>query len=266
MQGGFKIVCLHVRVESKMSSQIQKVLRQALITFTSKPDVFSTNLQILSNILDKLTAEDVKLDMVKFATREGVSEPTPAPVTYIHIYEDSTVTMGIFILRQNKKLPLHNHPKMHGLIKVLAGKVRITSYSLNTPKTLEVDSQSWKNTQHHSPLRFAPKRIITAELTGDDIVGGTSKPCLLEPNIKNIHEIYSSDGPAAFLDILAPPYMTEIENSELRHCSYYSILGSVMPTIFHLQEIRNPSWYWTDTAPYLGPDPTLELETDSQTS
>ncbi|CAG9865423.1 unnamed protein product [Phyllotreta striolata] len=249
-----------------MSNQIQNVLKQALITFTSKPEVFATNLQLLSAIVDKLTADDVKLDIRKLGNKDNPSEPGAAPVTYIDIYEDATVTMGIFVLKQNKKLPLHNHPEMHGLLKVLSGKVRIISYSINTSKTLEVDSQTriTDNVQRHNALKLAPRRLVTAELTSDDIVDSTCKSCLLEPNEKNIHEIHSVDGPAAFLDILAPPYMTEIPNSgHSRYCSYYSILSNVAPNVFRLQEIRNPPWYWTDTAPYAGPDPTVDLESES---
>jgi len=71
---------------------------------------------------------------------------------------------------------------------------------------------------------------------------------------KNLHEIESIDGPAAFLDILAPPYDMPVPGYETRKCSYYTRLSQVAPNIFHLQEIHSPSWYWTDSFPYTGPD------------
>ena len=33
-------------------------------------------------------------------------------ITYIHIYEDPTVSIGIFCLPKGAQLPLHNHPGM----------------------------------------------------------------------------------------------------------------------------------------------------------
>ncbi|XP_056634140.1 2-aminoethanethiol dioxygenase [Diorhabda sublineata] len=247
-----------------MASQIQKVLKQALLTFTSKPNNFISNLDNLSQILDKTVAEDLNFDITA-VNKDGEG----APVTYIDVYEDNLLTMGIFVVQKDKKLPLHNHPEMYGLIKVLAGKIRVISYSINTPKTIEVDTRSTKdaNTQTGSstrillmPDRNARKQLITAELVSNDIVGVESKPCILDPNKRNIHEIHSVDGPAAFIDILAPPYNTEIPGVGIRYCSYYSILSNVLPNVFRLQEIRNPSWYWTDTLPYLGPNPAANLK------
>ncbi|XP_072386983.1 2-aminoethanethiol dioxygenase [Diabrotica undecimpunctata] len=249
-----------------MASQIQKVLKQALLTFTnSTPVHFIANLDSLASILDKTTAEDVNFDITAATKSEE-----EAPVTYIDVYEDSSLTMGIFVLQKDKKLPLHNHPEMYGLIKVLAGKIRVISYSINTPTTVEVDTRSYKDNQTSSgsnimlsPDKGKRKRFVTAELVSNDIVGVDSKPCILDPNKRNIHEIYSVDGPAAFIDILAPPYNTLIPGVGPRYCSYYSIVTSILPNIFLLQETRNPPWYWTDTAPYLGPDPTANINIES---
>lgn len=38
-----------------------------------------------------------------------------------------------FFFFSGNKLPLHNHPLMHGIIKVLAGSLKITSYSILDP-------------------------------------------------------------------------------------------------------------------------------------
>ena len=56
---------------------------------------------------------------------------------------------------------------------------------------------------------------------------------ILEPDKDNYHEIWNAgDKPAAFLDILAPPYTTEdhdingddeITHREQRHCDFYKI-------------------------------------------
>ncbi|XP_030753157.1 2-aminoethanethiol dioxygenase [Sitophilus oryzae] len=240
-----------------MSSHIFNVLKQAIVTFTSKkakPETFATNLQNLIALLDKTTAEHVNLPS-HFLNPDLWNNPDKAPVSCIGVYEDDQVSMGIFILKPNGKLPLHNHPQMHGLIKVIAGRVKIVSYSIDTEKTKEIDEKSFQGETPPVLLRHKSKYgIVTAEL-GDITVADTSSPtCTLEPDFKNLHEIQSLDEPAAFLDILAPPYDYPLEECASRHCSYYTRLSQVAPNIFRLQEIRSPSWYWTDSYPYTGPD------------
>ncbi|CAH1154361.1 unnamed protein product [Phaedon cochleariae] len=235
-----------------MTSHIHKVLQQAITTFTCKSELFAFNLSSLSSILDKTTAEDVNFDP-RFTKKSEWDNPERAPVTFIDIYEDSNLTMNIFILKPDGQLPLHNHPEMYGLIKVISGKIKITSYSLNTARTMELERRSFKDAIV-PPIDFRRRKIVTAELISSEIVDSNSKPCLLDPGNRNIHEIQSIDGPAAFLDILAPPYNTNIPNNGPRLCSYYAVLSNIMPNVFRLQEIRSPSWYWTDSYPYTGPD------------
>ncbi|CAG9760880.1 unnamed protein product [Ceutorhynchus assimilis] len=239
-----------------MSSHIGNVLKQALATFankgTQKHEAFQKNLEVLISLLDKTTAEHVNFPM-RYMNPQLWERPEKAPVSCIEIFEDTHVTMGIFILKPNGKLPLHNHPKMHGLIKVLAGKVEIISYSINTEKTKEIDQKSLID---EMPLNPKPRKhnIVTAELNEVTIATSDSLPCLLDPNFKNIHEIHSLDGPAAFLDVLAPPYDFPISEFEIRKCSYYHKLSQVTTNIFRLQEVKSPSWYWTDSCPYTGPE------------
>ena len=60
-------------------------------------------------------------------------------------------------------------------------------------------------------------------------VSPDSVPCLLSPSESNIHKIESVGGPAAFLDILAPPYNIEpdpyTEDQEERDCHYFRVLS-----------------------------------------
>lgn len=50
-----------------------------------------------------------------------------------------------------------------------------------------------------------------------------SGPCLLTPLRDNLHQIDAVEGPAAFLDILAPPYNPD----DGRDCHYYKVLQTV---------------------------------------
>lgn len=233
-------------------NQITSLIKQAFATFNGKTDMFPQNFEILKSIMERTTAEDLDFHP-QFSQNSLWQQPNKAPVTFIEIFDHDQFTVGIFVLKPGMKLPLHNHPEMYGLIKVIMGKVRVTSYSLNTEQTQEVDSRSVGSTGFSlSILRKAS--VITAERVAQDIVDVNDECCVLEPNRKNIHEIESVDGAAAFLDILSPPYESVIPGNGERKCSYYTILSQVTQNVYKLKEINSPSWYWTDSFPYTGPD------------
>lgn len=128
-----------------MTSKIESVLRQALTTFsgayTSK--AFHDNLVKLKQNANELDARSVGLDfrLLRWDTYElnhniDISGSTfvqhrQAPVTYIEVFEDQNVSIGVFVLRDGAKIPLHDHPNMYGVLKVIYGKVKVQSY---TPK------------------------------------------------------------------------------------------------------------------------------------
>lgn len=103
------------------------------------------------------------------------------------------------------------------LVQVLYGKVSVRSYD-------KLDNDL---TVCPIPPRFEPpiapfqtvslRRTVfraSADYTED------SEPCLLTPLQDNLHQIIAVEGPAAFLDILAPPYNAD----DGRDCHYYRIL------------------------------------------
>lgn len=129
-----------------MTSKIECVLRQALTTFsgayTSK--AFHDNLVKLKRIANELDARSVGLDfrLLRWDTYElnysldklpgsTFIRHHQAPVTYIEVFEDQNVSIGVFVLRDGAKIPLHDHPSMYGVLKVIYGKVKVQSY---TPK------------------------------------------------------------------------------------------------------------------------------------
>ncbi|XP_018324432.1 2-aminoethanethiol dioxygenase-like [Agrilus planipennis] len=229
-------------------TQIGSVLRQALTTFSSVNEikgVFHSNLALLKTMLERITAEDVGFDPL-FMSDALWNRPHKAPVTYVNIYENDVLSVGIFVLKPGMKLPLHDHPQMYGLIKVIAGKIKITSFSLNTEKTVKVESNVEDNI-------FVPKTHVV-EMNTEIIADISSESCCLEPDSKNLHEIESLDGPAAFLDILSPPYETLIESNGKRKCTYYKIKKELSPSVFVVEETNSPSWFWSDSYPYTGPE------------
>ena len=84
-------------------------------------------------------------------------------------------------------------------------------------------------------LRFG--ELFLARVSSVTSVTPDSVPCLLSPSESNIHKIESVGGPAAFLDILAPPYNIEpdpyMEDQEERDCHYFRVLSEPV------SEVRN---------------------------
>jgi len=129
-------------------------------------------------------------------------------VTFIEVENNHVMTAVIIILPPGEHLPLHDHPNMIGLIKVLHGQVRVTTYNKVGPSVGGI--------QH----------VIK---TQDNVCSRLTYPQILTPMANNIHAIaYAGSGSssnaegenhrdfAAFLDILSPPYDDTIG------CHYYA--------------------------------------------
>ncbi|KAK7919497.1 hypothetical protein WMY93_010781 [Mugilogobius chulae] len=206
---------------------IQKIAKQASITFKDclseangehKP-LPDQHKQLIS-LVTALRAADLKLAPRK-SSRPGPEGAQSPPVTYMHICETPVFSMGVFLLRSGTSIPLHDHPGMNGMIKVLYGKISSLCRSML-----------------HCVSEYS----------------ASSAPCLLTPHHDNLHQIEALGGPAAFLDILAPPY--DPENN--RDCHYYRILqpscstsGSSEET--WLLEIPQPEDFWCGGQTYHGP-------------
>lgn len=165
-------------------------------------------------------------------------------ITFIEILHDPVMTAVIIVIPPGQRLPLHDHPNMLGLIKVLHGQVRLSTYS---------------------KLGHALDGRQEAVRTQDLILSRLSYPQVLTPSTNNVHaiEFHSGEGGkeyAAFLDILSPPYNDHVG------CHYYAwedVDGQVLSRLPEklsageerctLVEIECPRDYRTVSIPYVHP-------------
>ncbi|KDO30579.1 hypothetical protein SPRG_04480 [Saprolegnia parasitica CBS 223.65] len=153
----------------------------------------------------------------------GLEVPTPATaetlyrgskaIRYIHIYEDRDVSIGIFVLPPGATIPLHNHPDMSVVSRLLYGSLHVTSYDL---VPAEANDAFWTA---HDPGDDPPsiwrrkKKLLLAQQRQD--------------RTGNLHEFTSgSDIGCAILDVLTPPY----DPSHGRDCTYYRVAAALEPT------------------------------------
>jgi len=126
--------------------------------------------------------------------------------------------MGIFCMPPSSVIPLHNHPGMTVLSKLLYGRLHAESYDwINVPDhpsdQLQVILDLHVPWCKPCPLKFAarPAKLVRdCEMTAPETT-------ILYPNRGgNIHT-FRAITPCALFDVLSPPYSAE----DGRHCSYF---------------------------------------------
>ncbi|XP_071948830.1 2-aminoethanethiol dioxygenase-like [Antedon mediterranea] len=235
-------------------NKVVSAARETFKTILSDKTVLMEHLQKLKICCNEIKASDLNItagvtqELFSSSSRPADRKP---PVSYMHLYEDEGVSMGVFFLRGGSRIPLHNHPNMYGLCKVLYGTINVQSFSpivkdnnLDIPEFNEFQQQEGRPTTPRE-LLTPTKHYVTDNVTSDSDV------CLLLPDVGNCHELKAVDGPAAFVDILAPPYAPD----EGRDCMYYKLLTAKKGgDIKWLLEIPPPAEFWTDEIPYTGPE------------
>ncbi|XP_017569998.1 2-aminoethanethiol (cysteamine) dioxygenase a [Pygocentrus nattereri] len=252
------------------SSLIQRIANKAKATFKNcapaDSKAFAAQRSELSALLSELRAADLSISPPKRSSSSSAGPGSSAPVTYMHICETDAFSMGVFLLRRGASIPLHDHPGMNGMLKVLYGKVRIRCFDkLERPQNASEAGgggpsppQSLSPSQSQMSSQQAPVWLSVLRSTGE--FTEHSGPCLLTPLRENLHQIEAVEGPAAFLDILAPPY----DPDEGRDCHYYRVIHAVGGEAGQnskeetwLLEIPQPDDFWCGGEPYPGPQVAL---------
>ncbi|XP_020098375.1 plant cysteine oxidase 5-like isoform X2 [Ananas comosus] len=193
---------------------IQTLYDACKVSFSPNGPVSSEVLEHVRNILDEIRASDVGLEqeaqLVKGwkpsksgpngkKGRNGSKQYLP-PIKYLHIHECRSFSIGILCVPPHAVVPLHNHPRMTVLSKLLYGSLLVKSYD-------------WIDVAGHieAPKARPAKLVIDGEMFA---------PCrttILHPTSGGNIRSFKAIMPCALLDILSPPYSSE----DGRHCSYF---------------------------------------------
>ncbi|KAJ0628947.1 putative cysteamine dioxygenase [Helianthus annuus] len=161
--------------------------------------------------------------------RNGARRSLP-PIKYIHIHESESFSIGIFCMPPSSIIPLHNHPGMTVLSKLLYGTMQVKSYDW-----LDLPSEGILVIFHYHVFLIVFLKFVLllvdasarpAKVVKDGLMNGPCSTTTLYPNSGgNIHSFRAITHCALF-DILSPPYSSE----DGRHCTYYRrSLGGNLP-------------------------------------
>lgn len=156
--------------------------------------VSEDSLQLMVNKIDQLSSEELgcKKEHIKHF-----------PHIFTKLIENDQFQFSIFYIKKGYQLPLHDHPDMHGIIKVLFGQIRIHSYTATN-----IDSEVIRAPNE--------KYTVLCERADDCVLCSDDKPLSLTPYMNNIHEVIA-DTDTAFFDCLLPPYKEK--------CNFYRYKG-----------------------------------------
>lgn len=145
---------------------------------------------------------------------ESLSSLTSYKDTYISeistcatLYHDSLFHLAIFYLPKGTLMPLHDHPNMCVITKVLHGMINISSYS--------------PSEQNNNFVQKNEDITLTTQENNDIYVLG--------PIDGNMHQIKALDDTVMF-DVLSPPY----DETVGRTCNYYKATKTKDENIYKL--------------------------------
>lgn len=252
-----------------MSSYFAQVIKQAKKTTDPKNvSSFLQNFLVLKHLVDKLTASDINIDSCILKKENYTTQSTQAPCTFVHIYENEHVSISVFVLADSYTMPIHDHPRIYGLLKPISGKLHVQSYTASASVDglpLQLPYQQFR--QH--PLRqMGQDDLGNVKCQSSSLTPVIMEPlkeltidsecAILTPTESNYHEIKAVDGPAAFFDVLSPPYESKIPIYGSRKCSFYRKIESNnnddLKSQIYLQKISCPKHYYCENGYYEPPE------------
>ncbi|KAA8541135.1 hypothetical protein F0562_025119 [Nyssa sinensis] len=197
---------------SSSSSSVQALYDLCKKTFTSSGQPTSSEaIQTLCSLLDTISAADVGLkeEYQDDDRGHGFFGLNPfnrvgrwaQPITYVDIHECDSFTMCIFCFPTSSVIPLHDHPGMTVLSKVLYGSLHVKAYDWVEP----------------ARILKSKKPVRLAKLAVDEVLTAPCGTSVLYPKSGGNLHCFTAITPCAVLDILAPPYL----EAACRKCTYY---------------------------------------------
>ena len=144
----------------------------------------------------------------------------PGACTYLGIVENDEYAIAAFLLKPGAKIPLHDHPNMTVLSRVVCGSLQVTSFDVGA------DGKARRSSS---------------------IMTSADGPAALFPSVNNVHEFRAGDAGACVLDVIVPPY----DEDSGRDCHYFEAVA-ISGGVFELREVPEPADFECLGAVYQG--------------
>ncbi|KAL7161049.1 hypothetical protein ACSBR2_041656 [Camellia fascicularis] len=202
---------------SSSSASVQLLYDLCKKTFTPSgtPPLSPQSIQKLCSLLDTIGPVDVGLKVENREDDRGHGffglnrfnrvDRWAQPITYVDLHECDSFTMCVFCFPTSSVIPLHDHPGMTVLSKVLYGSLHVKAYDWVEPERM----------QRGMGPNYPPVRL--AKLAVDKVVTAPCGTSVLYPKSGGNLHCFTAITPCAVLDILAPPY----QEAAGRKCTYY---------------------------------------------
>ncbi|KAI9986346.1 hypothetical protein PInf_025286 [Phytophthora infestans] len=217
-------------------SGVQLVVHQMLATHTRTLALLGIeraefpNTRLSLKQVETMLSPVVALCNALRADHFGIHVPTPQiartmnDVHYWKLWESDLIDIGIFFMPPNSTIPLHNHPGMSVVTRVLYGAATVTSYDIVSDtevQRLEAgDEIVYEDATFSSDAVNPEKGSVSWARVSRQGQFGQDTTTWLDPRRFNLHNIQaSSEIGCAMLDIMVPPY----DNAN-RDCHHFQIL------------------------------------------
>ncbi|KAF7850377.1 hypothetical protein BT93_L5553 [Corymbia citriodora subsp. variegata] len=237
-------------MEDRSKNKVQMLYDACNEVFSAHKEQLPTFQQIhwLKTLMASMEAVDVGIDEFgpgsppssPDSPKELISSQEVSKITYIHVHECDDFSMGVFCFPAGATFPLHDHPGMTVLSKLLYGSMYVKAYDW-----VKVDESN-------------ARTIGLAGTVKDGVMRSPCETSVLFPRSGgNIH-CFTALTPCAILDVLSPPYSEEFG----RPSTYFLDFPiPSLPGYVVLEERDMPEDLEVVGAPYLGP-PVVTVEDD----
>lgn len=197
--------------------KIQKELKKKILPIFNKYSLLET-LELKNNYLNKYhecekminlinyTSENIDwrlINITELNQKEYFKNRENQMFDYIDVLDETpNFNIGVFLIPKGNTIPLHNHPNMFVVSKVIWGSVLINNFDKKPTND--------RHLEEYDVFQVDEKEKIN--MKQNDIA-------ILTPDKNNIHEVIAHED-TAFFDIILPAY----DEEENRSCDYYEKL------------------------------------------